>query len=175
MTRSPLYPYINCSGLYTGTYQTGVTAADGRLVPPLAYQKYYLRLFLKRAQSSGTDSGSKEVPNGGGRSNIMPGYSGQAFIYRGYVIQYSDLGVSSTFKLGDDPSSITLTDVNDTRPEWLTVGGSMQILFGDIREVINCKMITSGGVYGSQGIDELITTEMGGVPIILLGGNYTAS
>ena len=174
MTTSPLYPYINCSGLYYSTQSMQVSPSNGRLGVS-ASQQYYLKLFLRRAQSNGTDSGSKDVPVNG-QSNIMPGYSGSSFIYRGYVLQYNVLPTSGTYDLNNtvNLSGLTMTDVESSNLSWLTPSGSMQILFGDISQVINCKVIVSSGVYGSQGIDQVIASEIKGVPITLLGGNYAA-
>jgi hypothetical protein len=168
MTTSPLYPYINCNGLYYSTRSASISISDGRLTADFN-SRYYLRLFLKRAQSSGTKSGSSDVPS---RPGLMPGYSGQSFIYRGYIIQYGVIPEGSTITLMDSSNELTFNDIT-SRPEWLTSGGRMEILFGDISEVINCKIEIIGGTYGSRGIDEIITEEISGIPITLVGGNYT--
>ena len=170
MSTSPLLGYINASGIITSTLSSEIQVSNGRLVVDsnTPASRYYLRLFLKRAQSAGTSSGVTMVPN---NSEIMPGYSGQSFLYRGYVIQY---GIApSNFSLGDNASSISLNAIN-SRPEWLTPGVQLQILFGSSNVPINAKIITSSGTYGSQGIDDIIISEISGIPIVLSAGEYNA-
>lgn len=170
---SPLYPYINSSGIYTTSGGSTVVTSNGRLSSGTP-TRYYVRLFLKREQSSGTTtSGASEVPSNATSANIMPGFSGHSFLYRGYVLQHCQLPSSSEFKLGDPSNSLVLSDTI-TRPEWLLPTGRMEVLFGDLTsDTMKCKVIITSGSYGQLGIDELIIQELRGVPITLVGANYS--
>lgn len=170
MSNSPLGAYANASGLITSTLGSQIEVTNGRLSVSSSTpaSNYYLSLFLKRAQSGGTDSGAKSISN---NPRVMPGYSGQTFIYRGYVLGYAE--VNSNFNLGVDVVNV-LTNIT-SRPEWLTSGVTLRVKFGDTINILSCKVITSTGVYGSQGIDETIISEIKGIPIIISGGDYLSS
>lgn len=170
MTSSPLLPYINCSGIYTSDLGATISITDGRLQASSS-ESYYLELFLRRSQSSGTDSGARQVPVSG-TSDLMAGYRGSAFIYRGYLIRY---GIAPDgFILGTSSSNgISMTSVGESRPEWLTTSGNLRILFGDSGNPMNCTLVSTSGVYGSIGIDQIIMSEVRGIPIVISAAEYS--
>lgn len=170
ISSSPLLPYSNCEGVYYSDRNSEVAISNGRL-DITSTAGYYLQLFLRRAESSGTDSGVRLIPNQ--ESTKLAGYKGQSFIYRGYVIGYAN--ISNEFTLGTSTTSgLNIQSIN-SRPQWLTIGGNLDIIFGDSDRVMHTQIITASGKYGSAGIDDTIMNEIRGVPITLIASEYRTS
>lgn len=164
-SQSPLKPYINGRLLVQG--EAAVSLVDGRWVETPANQ-YLVKLFIKRAQYSGVSSGSRPLPLSSQLDgNMMPGASGDAFYYRGYAIDFA--AVPLDFKIGDDESALTFNQVL-TQYTWLATGLEAVFKFGDDPLMRNARIQRSSGIFGGQGIDEIIYSEIGGVEIQLTGG-----
>jgi len=161
---SPLLAYENARILVPD--EGTVTQVDGRWVTSTA-NAYLVKLFIKRAQYSGVSSGSKKIPLASQLDGeMMPGASGDQFYYRGYALQY--VQVAGTWTLGDDESALTWTNISST-PAWLSTGQECRFAFGNDPVMSGAKIERSSGVFGGQGIDEIIYKEIGGVEIQITG------
>ena len=162
---SPLKPYINGRLLLPG--QGGVNLVAGRYVQTAA-DAYLVKVYIKRAQYSGVSSGSRPLPlESQLDGNMMPGASGDQFYYRGYAIDYAV--VPTTFEIGDDESSLLFEQVT-AQYSWLTTGIVGKFKFGDDPLMPTARIQRSSGIFGGQGIDEIIYKEIGGVEIQITGG-----
>lgn len=167
---SPLSEYQNSRILISSGYYNQTTHdMSGRLVNNSS-RLYLITAFLKRAISSGTSTGRQQVgSSSGSRSQIMPGYSGQEFLYRGYGLMYTQ--VSNGFNINDDISNYSLSELS-YRPEFLVSGLRCTMSFG-IEEVHKeCYIMLAGGVYGSSGIDRMVMEQIRGLPLIISGSEY---
>jgi hypothetical protein len=161
---SPLLPYANSAILIRS--QGAVTVANGR-ISSAAGPYYLIKAFLKREQSTGTETGATKVPLRANSGDSMPGGSGEFFLYRGYALQYAV--VPSTFILGSS-SELGLVYQNISRQyNWMAPGQVGSLRFGDDR-LMRAQIERSSGVYGGIGIDNIIYSEIGGVEIQVIGG-----
>ena len=163
---SPLAPYINGRLLVPG--QGAVTNVDGRWVEAVG-DSYLVKLFIKRAQYSGVSSGSKPIPLASQLDGeMMPGGSGDQFYYRGYALEWAT--VPSTWDLEtSDETGLVFQQVM-TQYSWLATGTECNFRFGQDPIMPAAKIQRSSGVFGGQGIDEIIYKEIGGVEIQITGG-----
>ena len=160
---SPLLPYANSAIVISST--GAVSAVDGRITA-VAGSRYLIKAFLKREQSTGTESGSTKTPLRGQAGTLLPGASGEYFLYRGYALQYATL--SSNFVLGTtSETDLQYTDIQQ-QFTWMLPGQSGQLRFGDDR-ILNAQIQRSSGVFGGVGIDDIIYNEIGGVEIQVTG------
>ena len=134
-----------------------------------AGDSYLVRLFVKRTQYSGVSSGSKLIPIPSQLDGqMLPGASGDQFYYRGYALDYSP--VSSSWDLeSSSETGLTFTQVLTQLP-WLTTGTECIFRFGQDPIMPAAKIQRSSGIFGGQGIDEIIYREIGGVEIQITGG-----
>ena len=148
--------------------QGAVSIVDGRWIQTPG-DSYLVKLFMKRAQYSGVSSGSKMIPlESQLDGEMMPGASGDQFYYRGYALEWSP--VASTWDLEtSDESSLVFQQVT-TQYTWLATGTEVVFRFGDDPLMYSAKIQRSSGVFGGQGIDEIIYSEIGGVQLQLTGG-----
>jgi hypothetical protein len=161
---SPLLPYANSAIVIAST--GAVSAVDGRITA-VAGNRYLIKAFLKRQQSTGTESGGTKTPLRGQAGNILPGASGEYFLYRGYALQYAT--IPSTFVLGTtSESNLQYTKIQE-QFAWMLPGQNGQLRFGDDR-ILNAQIQRSSGVFGGIGIDDIIYNEIGGVEIQVTGG-----
>lgn len=162
---SPLAPYINGRLLVPG--QGAVTNVDGRWVEA-AGDSYLVKVFIKRAQYSGVSSGSKPIPLASQLDGeMMPGASGDQFYYRGYALEWTN--VPSTWDLDtSDETGLVFQQVM-TQYSWLATGTECEFRFGQDPIMPAAKIQRSSGVFGGQGIDEIIYKEIGGVEIQITG------
>jgi hypothetical protein len=159
---SPLLPYENARLLIQapGT----VEMSSGRITPQ-AGVNYLFKCFLKRADSTGTESGAQKLPSQPG--NVLPGASGQVSLYRGYAIQYAI--IAGSFSLGaEDNDDFSWIEIKK-RPPWLFTGMSGFLQVGT-NSVVSAIIQQASGKFGGMGIDELVYREIGGVPVIISGG-----
>lgn len=163
--RSPLAPYINSRVIVPGVPE--VTNVNGRFVET-AGDSYLIKSFLKRAQYSGVSSGSKPIPLASqldGR--MMPGGSGDLFYYRGYALEYA--AVPNTYTLeAPDETGLVFLEVT-TQYAWMKTGTEVTLQFGD-DPLLFSKLQRTSGVFGGQGIDEIIYQNIAGVQLQLDGG-----
>lgn len=163
---SPLAPYIN--GRFLAKDLGVITVSGGRFIesPP---NEYLVKLFIKRAQYGGVSSGSRNVPlesQLGGE--MLPGASGDQFYYRGYALEYSSVPNGWDILNGDE-STLTFTTVTE-QTEWLLPGAVGEFKFGDDPIMSAARIQRSSGVFGGQGIDTIVYSEIGGVEIQITGG-----
>lgn len=161
---SPLLPYANSRVLVVG--DAVPTIEDGRIVAT-GGQGYLVKAFMKRIQYTGVSSGSKRIPlESQLDGQMLPGASGDQFYYRGYSLLYAL--VSSGFNLEtSSESGLSFLQVT-TQPDWLRPGKEVSFKFGQ-DQVMYAKIQRSSGVFGGDGIDEIIYSEIGGVELQLTG------
>jgi hypothetical protein len=152
---SPLSPYIN--GRLLVPNQGAVSLVGGRWVEA-AGDYYLVKLFISRQQYSGVSSGSKKIPLASQLDGeMMPGVSGDQFFYRGYALEYTT--VPNTWNLEtSDETGLVFQQVL-TQYSWLAQDPIMPA----------AKIERSSGVFGGQGIDEIIYQQIGGVQIQITG------
>ena len=145
-----------------------MTVTDGRIMNNIDVTRILVACFLKRAQYSGVTTGSKKVPlesqlNG----EMLPGASGDQFLYRGYALQYIKLNDTIDWLLGyknyNGWSQVT------KQYDFLKTGTQVEFKFGD-DPILRGKIERSSGVYGGVGIDQIIYSEIGGVELQITGG-----
>jgi len=143
-----------------------VTNVNGRYVAAEG-QKYLVKCFMKRAQYTGVSSGSKKIPLESQLDGaMMPGASGDSFYYRGYALEQAE--VASDFEIGDSEALLVWTQIT-AQPAYLPAGKQVEFVFGDDKPLIG-RVERSSGIFGGQGIDEIIYKEMGGVQLQITGG-----
>ena len=127
---------------------------------------YLVKCFLKRTQYSGVSSGSKLIPipsqlNG----EMLPGASGDQFYYRGYALEWVEVPSAWDLETSDE-SALVWAQVT-TQYEWLATGTECQFRLGQDPIMPTAKIQRSSGVFGGQGIDEIVYKEIGGVELQL--------
>lgn len=164
-SNSPLKPYANSRILVPS--QGDVSLVNGRWVEA-AGDSYLVKCFLKRAQYSGVSSGSKLVPIPSQLDGeMLPGAGGDSFYYRGYALEWAT--VASNWNLeASDESSLTWEQAT-TQYSWLSTGVVCRFRFGQDPIMPAAKIERSSGVFGGQGIDQIIYSEIGGVQLQLTG------
>ena len=163
---SPLLPYQN--GRLLVPSQGAVTLVNGRWVEAPG-DSYLVRMFIKRVQYSGVSSGSKPLPLSSHLDGqMMPGASGDQFYYRGYCLDFTTVPADYDLEDGDE-TGFNWTQVV-TQYTWLATGTECCFKLGDDPIMPTAKIQRSSGVYGGQGIDEILYKELGGVEIQLTGG-----
>lgn len=160
---SPLLPYANARILVES--EAAVSAVSGRIITTPG-TTYVVLCFMKRIQYSGVSSGGKRIPlesQLGGA--MMPGASGDSFYYRGYALQYAT--VTDQDWQNDPVGDFTWTQMTD-QPDWMSPGSQISLKFGDDPLMV-ASIERSSGIFGGQGIDEIIYDEIGGVQLQLTG------
>lgn len=163
---SPLLSYEN--GRLLVPDEGTVTQVDGRWVTA-GVNKYLVKLFVKRAQYTGVSSGSKKLPlESQLDGEMMPGASGDQFYYRGYALEYVQVAANWDLETSDESALVWLPVT--TQFSWLSTGQECQFRFGQDPIMPAAKIQRSSGIFGGQGIDEIIYKEIGGVQIQITGG-----
>lgn len=163
---SPLAPYIN--GRLLVPDQGTVSLVNGRWVESPG-DSYLVKLFIKRQQYSGVSSGSKKLPlESQLDGNMLPGGSGDQFYYRGYALEWTEVPSDWSLKFSDE-AGLVFEQVM-TQYTWLATGTECGFRFGDDPIMDAAKIQRSSGVFGGEGIDEIIYANMGGVQIQITGG-----
>ena len=101
------------------------------------------------------------------KGEMMPGASGDQFYYRGYALDYTTVPADYDLSVGDE-TGFTWTQVT-SQPEWLATGTECLFRFGQDPIMPAAKIQRSSGVFGGQGIDQIIYSEIGGVEIQITG------
>lgn len=163
---SPLLPYANARVLVPNL--GAVSLVDGRWVEA-AGDSYLVKAFMARSQYSGVSSGSKLIPipsqlNG----EMLPGASGDQFYYRGYALEWVEVPSSWDLETSDE-SALVWAQVT-TQYEWLATGTECQFRLGQDPIMPTAKIQRSSGVFGGEGIDQIVYQEIGGVELQLTGG-----
>ena len=147
--------------------QGAVSLVDGRWVEAPG-DSYLVKCFLKRAQYSGVSSGSKLVPIPSQlEGEMLPGASGDQFYYRGFALEWVNVP-SAWDLLVDDETPLAFQQVS-TQYHWLATGTECQFRLGQDPIMPAAKIQRSSGVFGGEGIDEIIYREIGGVELQLTG------
>ena len=162
---SPLLPYANARVLVPN--QGAVSIVNGRWVE--AAGNYYLvKCFLKRSQYSGVSSGSKLVPIPSQLDGeMLPGASGDQFYYRGYALEWVEVPSNWDLETSDETPLVFQQVL--TQYTWLATGTECQFRLGQDPIMPTAKIQRSSGVFGGQGIDEIIYKEIAGVELQLTG------
>ena len=162
---SPLLPYANARVLVPN--QGAVSVVNGRWVE--AAGNYYLvKCFLKRSQYSGVSSGSKLVPIPSQLDGeMLPGASGDQFYYRGYALEWVEVPSNWDLETSDETPLVFQQVL--TQYTWLATGTECQFRLGQDPIMPTAKIQRSSGVFGGQGIDEIIYKEIAGVELQLTG------
>jgi len=164
---SPLLPYANSAILIESE---GAIAVTGGRIAAANGTRYLIKAFLKREQSDGVETGGTKTPSRAQAGSVLPGGSGEFYLYRGYALQYTT--VPSTFVLGEsDESSLIYTTIQQ-QYEWMLPGQSVKLRFGNDR-ILNSQIERSSGTYGGKGIDSIIYSEIDGVEIQIIGAELT--
>lgn len=161
---SPLLPYANSRLLIES--QGGITKVDGR-IECTQCQKYLVKLFLKRMQGVTTDSGAKQTPTPAKEGKEFPGGAGEAYTYRGFALLYAEVPDTYDIRTGTD-SGLRFQQVT-TQPSWMLPGRTGQLKFGS-DPILYVTIGRSSGLFGGNGIDDVIYNEIGGVMVALIGG-----
>ena len=149
--------------------QGAVSIVNGRLTSAPG-DSYLLKLFVKRQQYAGVSSGSKKIPlESQLDGEMMPGGSGDQFFYRGYALQYQQVPSDWSLETSDEAGINWLLMTG--QPLWMAPGTQCQFRFGDDPVMATAKIERSSGIFGGQGIDEIIYREIGGVQIQITGGD----
>ena len=158
---SPLGAYANAYLLITSE---GVpTVIEGR-VTASSGDTYLVECYLKRQESQGVNTGASY-----GKVNMMPGASGDAYLYRGYALRYAKVTTDYDLQaLNTNVSWIELRSM--TKPSWLVDGSVCKHQQG-LEQTKHCTIERCSGKYGGNQIDELISNEIGGIPIIVRSGD----
>ena len=162
---SPLLPYANSRVLVPNL--GAVSLVNGRWVEA-AGDFYLVKAFLKRSQYSGVSSGSKMIPIPSQLDGeMMPGASGDSYFYRGYALEWVE--VPSTWDLETSDESALVWAQVTTQYDWLATGTECTFRFGQDPIMPATRIQRSSGVFGGQGIDEIVYKELGGVELQLTG------
>lgn len=161
---SPLLPYANSAILITSG--GAVTVVDGRITAAVG-NRYLIKAFLKREQSTNTETGGIKVPLRGKMGSVLPGAAGEYFLYRGYALEYAV--VPSTFVLGTSSEANLQYEKIQQQFAWNLPGQEGQLRFGNDK-IMTAQIQRSSGVFGGVGIDDIIYNEIGGVELQVTGG-----
>ena len=157
---SPLLAYYN--GRIKATTQGTVSIANGRPVTS-GGTSYVVKCYIKRMQYTGVTSGSKPLPlESQLEGRMLPGASGDQFYYRGFALQKAPLGNADW--LGN-LSGLTFTDIT-AQESFLLPGNEVEFKFGNDPDMF-ATVQRSSGVFGGDGIDEILYPALGGVEIQL--------
>lgn len=164
---SPLLPYANA---YLVVTSQGTPQVENGRVVTTAGVKYVVQCYLKRQDGSGTTTGADYLPTQSNPGTGFPGVSGDVYLYRGYALRYAALptGFVDTDAI---PTSLAWTTLGSTPvPVWMANGARVQHRQG--AEQAKYGMIERGsGKYGGTNIDEIVSQNIGGVPIVLRSGD----
>lgn len=168
---SPLLPYANAYLLLT--QQGAPEVVDGRVVTT-AGTRYLVRCYLKRQDSAGTTTGADYLPTQFAPGQILPGASGEVYLYRGYALQYAAPQNSyNPYENRAIPAGLFWTSLAATSlPQWLHAGADCIHLHGNETPKTGRIEVSTGGYGGSQ-IDEIISQYIVGVPIAVRSGELT--
>ncbi len=143
---------------------------DGRIAMGESL-RYVIQVFCKR------EGRPSELPDADLRGQQIPGASGFSNQYSGYALRVADVSSDSTYELDgsrtiqQNSSGLTFQDISG-HYDYLGNGLRGQIQLG--LDAPRAYQITNmGGVYNGSGIDELIYSEVQGVPIRMTIGQVT--
>ena len=165
---SPLLPYVNALLLVQSTGE--VTVVNGRVVGA-AGPSYVIEAYMVRQDSTGTTTGAEYAPTRQRAGDVLPGASGEVYLYRGYGLRWGV--VSNDYELGQSLGvGHVWVELNAASlPEWLSAGTRALHLQGTSESPKECRIERVTGKYGGSGIDQVISNEIKGVPMVLRSGD----
>ena len=164
---SPLLPYANG---YLLLESTGApTVSDGRITATVE-GRFLVHCYLTRQDSAGTTTGANYVPTKDTPGSVLPGSSGDVYLYRGYALRYAE--VDEEYELGDvlPTANSWVSLLSTTKPDWLSAGVSGQHLQGGEQPKYTV-IERATGKYGGTNIDQTVSVNIGGIPITVRSGD----
>lgn len=163
---SPLLPYANAL-LLIGV--DGVPSISGGRVVVSTGSWRVVECYLKRQDSTGTNTGADYVL-GDTQANLRTGSAGgRAYLYRGYALRYASLTTEPNFGTLDK-STLSFVDVNPVQGESWLINGSSGLHRQGIEKPAYFVFESIGGRFGGGGIDEIIGDSIQGLPIVINSG-----
>lgn len=166
---SPLLPYANALLVVDATGAPSIQ--DGRIVAAQS-DRYLIRCYLSRQDSTGVTTGADYYPSQGAPGETLPGTSGVVYLYRGYGLQYTSVALD--YELGIDPVPSTgwTTLSSGSKPVWLAAGAQVQhSQGGEVPKYGKLERVT--GKFGGSNIDQTISVNIGGIPLVIRSGDVT--
>jgi hypothetical protein len=165
VSSSPLLPYYNGLLLSRSVSGSGISVSNGRITTDPVGSQYLIKVFISR---KGAING---VPNLADEGEKIVGASGYEYNYKGYALSVADVSsgfeLDSSIGLSGNISGLTFTDIDvSSHVDYLGNGLRGNLLIG-LDKVLRYQILNTGGVYNGSGIDELIYTQIRGVPIEL--------
>lgn len=163
---SPLLPYAN-GWLLVGVGGTpGIS--NGRVIQTVGSYRV-VQCYLKRQQSTGTNTGADYVLSQTS-SNLRTGSAGgSVYLYRGYALGYAALATEPDFG-GLNVNGLTYTEFDFINgASWMIAGGGGQHRQGTEKPAY-FEFESVGGKFGDAGIDEIINNSIQGIPIVIRSG-----
>lgn len=164
---SPLLPYANAFLLITASGNPQVV--NGRFTAA-AGKKYLVRCYLTRQDSTGTTTGADYLPGQSAPGDVLPGVSGDVYLYRGYGLGYIEVANDFNLAVGPMPTTGWLDLRSDAVPAWLVMGVSGQHRQGN-EKVKYMKVERCTGKFGGGAIDFQVSVYIGGIPLIIRSGD----
>lgn len=167
---SPLAPYAFS---YLLIAQVGAPTIVGGRITIAETSKYLVKCYFSRQDSSGTTTGADYVPTKTSPGEMLPGASGQVYLYRGYGLQY--VQVVDGYELGEDVIPVTgwATLASSDVPNWLHDGVECECLHGN-EAAKYAKIEKMSGKYGGLGIDQIISASIQGIPLTITCGELVS-
>jgi hypothetical protein len=132
------------------------SVVDGRITStPGAL--YAVRLYLVRQDSTRTSTGWSSL------GDQLPGASGNITLQRGWALSYAPWTLDTPW-----PTSLTPL-LTTTQPDWLDDGAPATLHAGR-KPSTTCTILSAYGRYSGAGIDDIVSAEVGGIPLILQVG-----
>lgn len=166
-------PLLFIANSYLVVVSRGTPALDMGRVVQAAGTTYLVRSYLRRQESSGTTTGADYVPNRRDPGRMLPGASGESYLYRGYALGWcaAPVGYTTGSEPADD-SSLWQPLLPETKPSWLIEGIAVTHLQGT-EEPKASTIERCTGRYGGLGIDETVGVEIDGIPLVIRSGDLT--
>lgn len=151
----------------------GAPAIENGRITQEPGDQYIVRCYLTRQDSTGTTTGADYLPTQGTPGTTLPGSSGQVYLYRGYALNWTT--APADYEPGDEPPDGStawqrLSPV--TRPTWLSEGITALHIQG-LEAPKQATVERCTGKYGGTAIDEIISREIAGIPIVVRSGDLT--
>lgn len=163
-------PLLEIANAYLLVVQEGVPqVVDGRFVSSES-ARYLIRCYLKRTESQGPANGAQRLPGLNSPGSGFSGASGEAYAYRGYGILVAE--VANDYELSDPiPGDLEWeTLLANTKPSWLVAGLTVQHRQGREPNVMASRLTRVTGEFGGDGIDDMVSSEIEGIPLTVLSG-----
>ena len=156
-------PLAFIANAYLTLSSPGQPAVSGGRILSTPGQLRAIRLYLVRQDSAGITTGWEYAPRRSDKGSVMSGAGGAVTLHRGYALWWSNHVDGQPFpEAGTTLSSAAL-------PSFLYAGQEGELYHGT-RQPAHCYIESVHGKYGGGGIDEIVSREIGGIPIQLRVG-----